>query len=235
MIEFGLELDAFIRSVGINRNSPHALFLGAGASMSSGVPSAAACVWEWKRSIYCSNNPRMEERVAELTLPAVKDLIDQWLMTNHVWPSTGEDDYGYFIEKCLPIPDDRRRFFEEWVRKSRPHVGYRVLCLLSEAELLKTVWTTNFDGLTARAASEFEITPIEIGIDSTSRVLRPPSKGELLCIALHGDYRYDSLKNTPDELKQQDVTMRAALVSGDRTTDRTSAMTIRFQKVSSKQ
>ena len=35
-----LSLDAFVRSVGVRRNTPHALFLGAGASISSGVPSA---------------------------------------------------------------------------------------------------------------------------------------------------------------------------------------------------
>jgi hypothetical protein len=35
-----LSLDAFIRSVGVRRATPHTLFLGAGASVSSGVPSA---------------------------------------------------------------------------------------------------------------------------------------------------------------------------------------------------
>jgi hypothetical protein len=44
-----LSLDAFVRSVGVRRNTPHALFLGAGASVSSGLPSAQACIWEWKR------------------------------------------------------------------------------------------------------------------------------------------------------------------------------------------
>lgn len=217
MNDFALELDAFVRSVGINRNSPHSLFLGAGASMSSGVPSAAACVWEWKRAIYCTNNPRMEQRVAELSLPAVREQIDQWLRLNHFWPATGEDDYGYFIEKCLPIPDDRRKFFEDWVRRSRPHVGYRILCLLAESELLRTVWTTNFDGLTARATSEFDLTPVEIGLDSKNRVFRQPARGEILCVALHGDYRYDALKNTASELKAQDETLRAALVERLRT------------------
>ena len=43
-------LDAFIRSVGINRVTQDALLLGAGASISSGVPSAASCICEWKRA-----------------------------------------------------------------------------------------------------------------------------------------------------------------------------------------
>ena len=40
--ELPIGLDALIRSVGINHATPHALLLGAGASISSGVPSAAA-------------------------------------------------------------------------------------------------------------------------------------------------------------------------------------------------
>jgi hypothetical protein len=43
-----LELDAAIRSVEVNRRSPHALFLGAGASLTSGVPSAWSCLLQWK-------------------------------------------------------------------------------------------------------------------------------------------------------------------------------------------
>jgi hypothetical protein len=39
-----LSLDAFIRSIGVRRSSPLALFLGAGASTSSGMPSAQMCI-----------------------------------------------------------------------------------------------------------------------------------------------------------------------------------------------
>ncbi len=35
-----LPLDAFVRAIGAARLTPHALFLGAGASISSGMPSA---------------------------------------------------------------------------------------------------------------------------------------------------------------------------------------------------
>jgi hypothetical protein len=52
-----LSLDAFIRSVGVRRATPHTLFLGAGASVSSGVPSAPGCIWEWKRNLFLTNNP----------------------------------------------------------------------------------------------------------------------------------------------------------------------------------
>jgi hypothetical protein len=39
-----------------------------------------------------------------------------------------------------------------------------------------------------------------------------PKEGEILCVALHGDYRYDSLKNTEEELREQDKKLRSQLV-----------------------
>jgi hypothetical protein len=208
-----LEIDTFVRSIGVNRGSPHALFLGAGASMSSGVPSAEACIWQWKKSIFCTNNPGLEEQVSEISLSAVQDRIDRWLQVNGFSPDDGQDEYSYFIERCLPIADDRRRFFEPWIRKARPHVGYRLLCLLAEAELFRSIWTTNFDGLVARAAADFDLTPIEVGFDCKERAFRQPERNELVCISLHGDYRYDPLKNTSVELQTQEAELRATLIS----------------------
>ena len=212
-----LEIDTFVRSIGVNRGSPHALFLGSGASMSSGVPSAQACIWQWKKSIFCTKNPGLEEQVAEISLPVVQDRIDNWLQINGLCPEDNEDEYSYYIEKCLPITNDRRRFFEPWVRKARPHVGYRLLCLLAEAQLFRSVWTTNFDGLVARAAASFDLTPIEVGFDCSQRVFRQPERSEIVCVSLHGDYRYDPLKNTSDELQSQEGELKAALISTAKT------------------
>ena len=38
------------------------------------------------------------------------------------------------------------------------------------------------------------------------------TKGEILCVSLHGDYRYDPLKNTPEELRDQEKELQKALV-----------------------
>lgn len=206
------EIDTFVRSIGVNRGSPHALFLGAGASMSSGVPSAEACIWQWKKSIFCTKNPGLEEQVSELSLPAVQERINRWFHVNGLSPDEGQDEYSFFIEKCLPIADDRRRFFEPWIRKARPHVGYRLLCLLAESGLFRSIWTTNFDGLVTRAAADFDLTPVEVGFDCRERVFRQPERNELVCTSLHGDYRYDPLKNTSKELQSQEAKLKDALI-----------------------
>ena len=54
--------------------------------------------------------------------------------------------------------------------------------------------------------------PVEIGIDCQHRLLRQFNNTELLCVSLHGDYRYDALKNTSDELQLQEAQLRAGLI-----------------------
>ena len=61
-----------------------------------------------------------------------------------------------------------------------------------------------------RAAAGFSLTPFEIGIDTQGRLPRQAHKGELLCVSLHGDYRHDELKNTPEEIQGQEKALRDA-------------------------
>jgi len=217
--ELTLPLDAFVRSVGINRSTPYALFLGAGASVSSGVPSAEKCVWEWKHNIFATNNPGLEDQFSELSLPSVCRRIQEWLDRQGSYPVAGSaEEYGFYIQHCYPIGADRKAYFQDRIRAAKPHVGYRLLCHLALADVFRSVWTTNFDGLVARAAAGFRLTPIEIGIDSQNRLPRSTRKGEILCVSLHGDYRYDSLKNTRPELQTQESQLRAALATELRNT-----------------
>lgn len=214
MSDMTLQLDAFVRAVGVDRRAPHAVFLGAGASISSGIPSAGLCIWEWKRNIFLTNNPGVERQFSELTLPSVQARIQQWLDAQGVFPPSGSpEEYGFYIERCFPIGDHRRQFFAERIRTAQPYSGYRLLCLLAEADMITSAWTTNFDGLVPKAAVDFTITPVEVGIDCQHRSLRQTRRGELLCVSLHGDYRYDNLKNTERELQEQESGLRDAFVS----------------------
>lgn len=208
-----LQLDAFIRSIGVKRTTPHSIFLGAGASVSSGIPSAQTCIWEWKRNIFLTNNPGLEEQFSELSLPCIQQRIQGWLDRQGSFPrENSTEEYGIYIEHCFPIAADRTVYFQEKVRNAKPHIGYRLLCHLAEAGLARSVWSTNFDGLTARAAANFKLTPVEVGLESQTRITRQTAQGDLLCVSLHGDYRYDKLMNTQEELQEQEASLRTALI-----------------------
>ena len=214
-----LPLDAFVRSIGTRRVTPLSFLVGAGASISSGMPSAQMCIWEWKRSIFLTKNPGLEDQFAALSLPGIRRRIQQWLDRQESFPPEGApDEYSFYIQRCYPIAEDRRMYFQNKVREARPHVGYRLLCHFAEANFIRSVWSTNFDGLTARAAADFSLTAREIGIDSQQRLLQRQAPDELICVSLHGDYRYDSLKNTPQELQTREEALHRALIEETRTT-----------------
>jgi hypothetical protein len=205
--------------IGLRRSAGIVLFLGAGASTTSGVPSAEMCIWEWKRQIFLTNNPGLEDQFTEISLDGVRRKIQDWLDRQGGYPKEGTpEEYGFYIKQCFPIADDRRAFFQQKVKQAEPHVGYRLLCHLAAADLIRSVWSPNFDGLPARSAAAFSgLTPIEVGIDTQGRLSRTPDAGELLCVSIHGDYRYDELKNTLEELQRQEAALRAALIEALKT------------------
>jgi len=206
-----MPLDAFVRSISVNRDTPHSLFLGAGASIGSGISSAEKCIMEWKGRIFTSANPGLEKEVGYLFLASVQRRIQTWLDRQAGFPEAGAPtEYSFYCERCYPLADDRRAYFQNLVKAGQPSYGYRLLALLAEAGVLDSVWTTNFDGFAARATVGSPVTTIEVGLDSAGRIDRLPRKNELLCVALHGDYRYDVLKNTAKELQEQDATLRGA-------------------------
>lgn len=200
-----LSIDALTRAVKVEKTVPHAFFLGAGASITSGVKSAYECIWDWKREIYLSHNPEVKHLMGDLASDKVKNMIQSWLDNRGGFPvKDSDEEYSFYIEKTFPISDSRRQYFQNIVEHKTPYLGYNLLSLLAEENIVKAIWTTNFDGLITKAAANFKITPIDIGLDNTDRINRPLKANETLVVALHGDYRYDALKNTQEELQTQE-------------------------------
>ncbi|MGH9616832.1 MAG: SIR2 family protein, partial [Acidobacteriaceae bacterium] len=208
-----LQLDALIRSLAVNADRPISMLLGAGASISSGMPSADRCIWEWKQDIFGTNNPTLRELVGEISLASTRKRIQHWLDNRGGFPPLGAaEEYSFYAEACYPKPRDRRGFFQRHVKEAKPFTGYQLLPLLIRNDIVRTVWTTNFDELLARACAAANVECIEIGTDTQSRVLIPSGRGALRLVSLHGDYRYDLLKNTDPELQEQEAQLRQAAI-----------------------
>src|SRR5674476_561241 len=185
--EIILEYDAFLRSIKRNKDIPHSLLIGAGASISSGIQSANDCIWEWKKDIYLSKNPNASDYYKNTKNESVRLSIQNWLDNEGIHPKfNSNDEYSYYAEKAYPIADDRRKYFQSLMEGIDPYVGYKLLCLLCEKEIVKAVWSTNFDGLVVKSAHQANLTPIEITLDSVERIYRNQSRKELLSISLHG-------------------------------------------------
>lgn len=203
-IDLILSYDAFVRSFKQNKDVANSFLIGAGTSISSGIQSAADCIWEWKKDIYCSNNANAGNIIQNYKTETVQKIIQIWLDNQGTFPPCGDkDEYSFYAEKAYPIEGDRVKYFTNLSKDKTPYVGYRLLCLLNKFGVVKSVWSTNFDGLVPRAAQQLNITPIEVNLDNTDRIYRNASDSELLYIALHGDYKFSKLKNTTKELDNQ--------------------------------
>lgn len=207
-----LNFDEFLRSLKQNIDNPHVLLLGAGASVESGIPSALDCIWDWKREIFLSQNSVFIEAYNNTKIDDVRYAIQNWLDTQGMYPGANADtEYSFYAEKAYPIADDRRKYFQHLVNGKKPSLGYHIISMLAEMGIIMSVWTTNFDGLMTKCANQYEVTPIEITLESVDRIYRNETANELLCIALHGDYKYGELKNTESELDLQNDTLIRAL------------------------
>lgn len=192
-----LEFDAFLRSIKQNLDGSFGVLLGAGASISSGIQSANDCIWDWKFLIYQSLSGNQKKLVDPKKSDLSKDIIQKWLDVQGKYPQLGSpEEYSFYAEASYPIDADRTKYFESLCNGKSPYVGYKLLCLLNKYGIVKSVWSTNFDGLVERAAQQANITPIAINLDCVDRIYRTESSSELLYIALHGDCKFRTLKNT---------------------------------------
>ncbi len=153
MQDYILEYDQFIRSVDVSRNDSFSLFLGAGASINSGIPSAYDCIWEWKRSIYLTKGPANLGDNLDHKSDQVRNHIQQWLDSEGTYPERDDPgEYSFYVKQCYPIAEDVRKYFQKICERKTPSAGYMLSCLLHEAGLIQTVWSTNFDDLMRNAA-----------------------------------------------------------------------------------
>ncbi len=144
-------------------------------------------------------------------------MIKEWLTTNNaIFPPPGSpDECGRLREYCYPVGADRRAYFQDIVKRARVGFGYELLVLLAQAAVFDLVWTTNFDGLSARAAAGTPVTAIEVGLDSADRVRRQKRADELQhgasrCMVIIGMMR-SRIYFSP-ELQSQDSVLRAAFI-----------------------
>ena len=216
LAEHPMGIDALIRSMGVNQPCRHMLFLGAGASITSGIKSGWSCIWEWKLEIFLSAQPHISPALlGDPSLSHVQERIQAWLDATGGFPQAGSDgEYEFYAERCYPAPRDRRKYFENLISGASPSLGYQLLGLLIETGHFRWIWSTNFDDLVDRGRSgDRRRTVRQVGMDSRSRILAAePDDRALHHMLLHGDYRYDHLRNTAAETRSLDEEFRRELV-----------------------
>ena len=164
------------------------LFLGAGASASSGVPTAGRLIREWREKF-------------------VQTYPNQQLESQPFYNQA--DEYSKLFEILYDQQSQRREFIESKIGDATPSWGYIYLVNLIRNRVFNTVFTTNFDDLLNEACYQFssDLRPIVCAHDSSIRFVRITSKRPKI-VKLHGDFLFDNIKNTVRELETLEENMK---------------------------
>lgn len=181
----------------------YSLFLGAGASVTSGIKTAVELVDRWREEVY--------ERFSTENYTD-KKTAQQWL-NEHArdWYETS-NEYSSLFEKKFDLPSQRRRFVEEQVDKKLPSIGYAYLVELFDKRCFDTVFTTNFDDLINEAFYQFSAErPLLCAHDSSIKGVSITSSRPKI-IKLHGDYLFDGIKSSLNETESLEVNTKEKLI-----------------------
>lgn len=212
-----IPVDQLLRTLSL-RVGETMLFLGAGASISSGIPAADPLMWELRARLA---ETRQRRRFGSLHAsdPLVQRYLQEWIASEHDLPNVGADDeYALLFKAAFPKPAERRRFLEPWMAAARPSWGYLSLAELLRSGAIQIVAGTNFDRLVedAYVANTGSTTGLQVASSSgeANAAIATAALAERrfpLYMKLHGDYQFEALKNTTEELREQDAILTDAL------------------------
>ena len=179
-------------------------FLGSGASLLAGIPSGQNLVWQFKKEIYCSENSVSRELFKDMQSERNRTKLQDYFDSLEGFPKRGsKEEYSFYFEKCYDNTSARNAYIQKIVANVEPIRGHLCLANLFINNKVENIWTTNFDELieagikTLSPQYSFNIVS-SIQKDSISQIVNNSFQN---VIKLHGDYRYDSLQNTEQELQ----------------------------------
>ncbi|OSM06248.1 SIR2 family protein [Magnetofaba australis] len=168
----------------------YAFFLGAGCSISSGIPAAGALSKRWLQEYQKEAAPNL--KAAE---------FDAWAAK--AFPQYDKHNvgalYGELIKEMYSSPRQRQKEIERICANRYPSYGYSVLAaLMARDQACNVALTTNFDDLLIDALYLFtDKKPLVILDDSMAAHIRA-SYVQPLVVKLHGDHKLTPM-NTATE------------------------------------
>lgn len=200
-----IDANTFVNSFKIKPDKSLSFLLGAGASVSSNIPSGGQMVWDFKRTLYCTDNNIRTSLYGDLSKENVQKEIQSYFDGRGGYPELwSPEEYSFYFEKCYPSRSDREYYIRNKVRDIKPSLGYLCMGELIVNGKIDLVSTTNFDDLVQAGVHSinpgFSIKTISSAVSNS--VGFALNEGFPNIIKLHGDYLFDKLKNTESELQK---------------------------------
>jgi hypothetical protein len=181
------------------------LLLGAGASITSGIPAAEKTVERVARWSWCKEHGRHPE---DLSIRR----SDYWpWLTSQAWYKSDfslADLYPDAIDNLLGVKSDRREFFERLINPPDvpPSRGYVALTQILHQGWISTVITTNFDQCLEKAAIRLNRPHRLISISTPADyVMFNSAPQDPQLVFLHGSVKHYTDRNLTNEVQSLDA------------------------------
>lgn len=216
IVASGIAENEFLRHVG--QSSSHLMwFLGAGASRSSGLPTATDISWDLKRRIYCAQQ-NQDIKVHDVSNKAIQSRIQGYMDSQGFPPLWDAREYSFYFEQYFGKDySAQQKYLREALstKKIVSTIGYRALAALLHMGWARLLFTTNFDEVveTAYSAmaglnlSTFHLEGAYAAVDALNADQFP------LYVKLHGDFRYQSVKNLSSDLLHNEQQLQKCFIA----------------------
>lgn len=187
-----------VRSLLLDGSTP-VLLLGAGASITSGIPAAAATAEKVARWAWCREQGRSPDDIR-----VTRSDYWPWLREQNWFRDDLDlaDQYPQIVENLLGVRKQRRDFFERLIAPGAPpKEGYRSLARILNEGWITTILTTNFDHCLDDARVLENKPHLLVSIKTADDLIRfntAPAEPQLLY--LHGSVEHYSDKNLDSEV-----------------------------------
>ncbi len=197
-LAFQVSTPGHVRSLLLDGSNP-VLLIGAGASITSGIPAAAATAEKAARWAWCREAGRSPDDVRIQRSDYWPWLCQQSWFSEEV-PLA--DQYPKVIEKLLGVRKQRRDFFERLISPGvPPSAGYRCLARILNEGWISTVLTTNFDHRLEDATVLENKPHFLVSIRTADDLIRfNASPADPQLVYLHGSVEHYSDKNLDREV-----------------------------------
>lgn len=200
------------------QNSQHMMwFLGAGTSRSAGLPTATDIIWDLKHRYYCLHE-NQDYQTHDINNHAIKNKIQSY-MDSHRFPQLwSPEEYSFYFD--LNFGSDyeaQRKYLLEALASSKVslNIGHRVLAALIEMKQAKVVYTTNFDDVIETAFSNVSGRHLQVfHLEGSYAALSALNSEDFPVYAkIHGDFRYQSIKNLSHDLLSNDLEIQKCFLA----------------------
>lgn len=192
-------------------------FLGAGTSRTAGMPTATDIIWDLKRKYYCrEENQDIQQH--DINNESVKRKIQSYMDSKSFPALWSAEEYSFYFNLTFKTDyEEQQKYLAAQLSadKISLNIGHRVMAALLEMGKAKLIFTTNFDTVIEQAHSEVTGKALAAyHLEGSYAALNALNSENFPIYAkVHGDFRYQSIKNLAADLVSNDEQIQSCFLA----------------------